>query len=222
MIKPATKMMTYQKSDDEETAAVLLVPTILPTAMTTTTTTMDRRSSLKWMGRVASVAGMLLLVIGGASSTPDVTPRRVPNKQSKNTSKCPETTDSGLTTMTTTAAEGLIVATGGDGNPRYDCEPATGTFSGISTTGKWREPFQTCYYLAGGFPSGDENSFCWSNSMGADSSWYECVPVAPAGVWIGWAAERKREIQGFEGRGPSFQGTCGKPCQKLESKKNKI
>ena len=222
MIKPATKMMTYQKSDDEETAAVLLVPTILPTAMTTTTTTMDRRSSLKWMGRVASVARMLLLVIGGASSTPDVTPRRVPNKQSKNTSKCPETTDSGLTTMTTTAAEGLIVATGGDGNPRYDCEPATGTFSGISTTGKWREPFQTCYYLAGGFPSGDENSFCWSNSMGADSSWYECAPVAPAGVWIGWAAARKREVQGFEGRGPSFQGTCGKPCQKLESKKKKI
>ena len=38
MIKPATKMMSYQKSDDEETA-VLMVPTILPTATTTTTTT---------------------------------------------------------------------------------------------------------------------------------------------------------------------------------------
>ena len=54
---------TTTTTDDEETA-VLLVPTILPTS--TTTTTMDGRST-KWISRVASVAGMMML--GGITTT---------------------------------------------------------------------------------------------------------------------------------------------------------
>ena len=60
-------MMSYQKPpiEDEPAAALLPVRTILPTA-STTTMTRDRRSS-KWIGRMASVAGMLLLVVVGGT-----------------------------------------------------------------------------------------------------------------------------------------------------------
>ena len=149
-MKPATKMMSYQKSEDEETA-VLLVPTILPTETTMMTTTMDRRSSKT---RLAIVAGMILMVAGGTVLLQD-----------------------GGTT-----AEGLIVATQG-----VPCEPATGTFGGVSTTtffGK-DNPFQTCYQY------GDDKKYCWSNSTprstcnyyGCDTSWYECRPKPKHGEW---------------------------------------
>ena len=109
MMKSATNMMSYQKSDDEETA-VLLVPTILPTSTTTTT---------KWISRVASVAGVMMLVVAGGTVWMG---------------------DGGITTD----AEGLVVATQG-GVP---CVPAAldATFSGVSATGNAHYfPFQTCY-----------------------------------------------------------------------------
>ena len=74
------------------------------------------------------IAGVVLLVIGGASSTPDVTPRRVPNKQSKKTSKPPETTDGGLTTMTTAVAS-VDVATENVENNHGCCNNCNGKFS---------------------------------------------------------------------------------------------
>ena len=109
MMKSATKMMrSYQKSDDEETA-VLLVPTILPTSTSTTT---------KWISRVASVAGVMLLVVAGGTVLMG---------------------DGGITTTT---VEGLVVATQ-DGT---ECVPAAldATFYD-SYPGSSIVPFQSCY-----------------------------------------------------------------------------
>ena len=208
MIKPATKMMSYQKSDDEETA-VLLVPTILPTATTTTTTTttMDRRS-LKWIGRVASVAGMLLLLLVVAGGGGTVGLQREEE---------------------TTAAEGLVVAFG----PAWDefCEPALGTFGGYSMNHQTPDalrsgedkPFQTCYSLVGG------NKNCWSNSYWVATElclpinkpycrfekvkkYYECIPVGEASSFPGGYALSFP----ISGKRPSYEGSCGKPCQNME------
>ena len=113
-------MMSYQKPpiEDEPAAALLPVRTILPTA-STTTMTRDRRSS-KWIGRMASVAGMLLLVVVGGTVV-----LRDGN--------------------TTIATEGLVVATAANDD---SCLPAVGgTFHGTSTTTIDGETdrFQTCY-----------------------------------------------------------------------------
>ena len=76
-----------------------------------------------------------------------------------------------------TTAEGLIVATQG-----VPCEPATGTFGGVSTTTFFGEdnPFETCYQY------GDDKKYCWSksttHSIGVEQ-WFECKPDPYGGKW---------------------------------------
>ena len=148
------------------------------------TTTMDRRSSKT---RLAVAAGMLMLVAGGTVWMGD----------------------GGITTT----AEGLVVATAGDG---FRCEPATNTFGGWSSDfdparGEYSTgPFQTCYKL----PIRDQRDwttsfqFCWSNSYWID--WgvmvkhYECDPVSDE-----WSPISKGKF--YVGR-----DSCGKPCQTMD------
>ena len=180
--------MSYQKPpiEDETTVVPVVVTTILPAS--TTTTTMDRCSSNLMMTIVAGM--MVMLVAGGAVLMF-------------------ETKESVLTTT----AEGLVVATAGDG---FRCEPATNTFGGWSSDfdparGEYSTgPFQTCYKL----PIRDQRDwttsfqFCWSNSYWID--WgvmvkhYECDPVSDE-----WSPISKGKF--YVGR-----DSCGKPCQTMD------
>jgi len=173
---------TTTTTDDEETA-VLLVPTILPTSTTTTT---------KWISRVASVAGVMMLVVAGGTVWMG---------------------DGGIATTT---AEGLVVAT----EARKDdyCVPAVGAFGGASkTNGKLFihiHPFQTCYQ------NGEEAKYCWSNSYHMYGHplnppidrYFQCVPVG--GHWH----DLDPKYVNTPGVDPTANPKrCGQPCQKMNN-----
>ena len=144
----------------------------------TTTTTM--KYSLSKVRMIAIFAGMMLLLICGASSTYDVTPRRVSNKQSKKTTK----------PLVTKPLQH-------DGAP---CLPAQGYFGGITKTTTFGnyDPFETCYKL-------NAHTLCWTKSYlrGGEGSqeahrYFQCVPNG-----AGWYA---LERASFNSCGSPCQG----------------
>ena len=199
MMKPATKMMSYQNSDedDDDAAALLLVPTLLAasTTMTTTTmtTTMDRRS-LQWMSLVAGMLLLLLVVAGGGGTV--------------------------LLRNGETTAEGLVVAAQTPKHHSSDCVAASmdATFGGISVTttlgiGK-SDPFKTCYQY------GDETKYCWSNSYysktitsaGIHTLWFECHPKPKHGQWDSLDPKYVNTPGVDPKTNPKL---CGSPCEEM-------
>ena len=185
--------------------------------------------SSQW--RVARVAKMLLLplVIGGASSTHDVTSRRrvSNNKHSKKTTKPLATTppatippNTGLVvpslgagglvvpSVTEPPTEGFVVPSLGyvasDDEPA--CEPATSTFQGTSTTTSYimlsgeGDQFETCFELKYG---NNDVKYCWSKSYKSAyyATYYQCIPKGD-----GWKA--------LDITSPKWSG-CGPPCQDM-------
>ena len=149
----------------DETAAVPLGITILPPTMTI----MDRRSSKKMM--LALAAGVMLIVLAGGTVL-----------------MLAKTLDGGRTT--TSAAEGLVVAT--EGNYIACLHPADGTFGGFSTTALNAKghpsKFETCFYQ-----TTSVSTYCWTKSWQYDGGrYFMCVPTdgwvepndgGPGSVW---------------------------------------
>ena len=183
MMKPVTKMMSYQKSpssdEDEETADVPLVTTILPST-TTMTTTMSSRSS-KSMGMLAIVAGTTMIMLGSTV----------------------------LLQNGETAAEGLVVAT--EGTSPCLAAPMDTTFGGTSITNRGgiagrTDPFETCYQYY------TYEKYCWSKSFyladdGVEDDfrpgWMQCFPDGG-----GWNTVDPQYVNPV-----THPYSCGKPCQ---------
>ena len=190
MMKPATKMMSYQKSpssiDKDDDAAVPFGTTILPPPTTTTTV----RSFWSLIIIVAAGTIMLLVVAGG-------------------TVWILNTTDSSITTTTT--AEGLVVVMERKG----PCLPASReeVFGGVSVTkGFWGGrgyAFETCYQL------GPEEKYCWSKSWygeGEFIQWFQCVPKPINGAWH----DLDPKYVNTPGVDPNINPKrCGDPCQDM-------
>ena len=199
-------MMSCQNSpssDEDEETALLVVPIILPSTRTTMTTTSMSFRSTKVRMIVIFAGMMLLLVICGGSSTYDVTPRRVPNKQSKKTTKPPVTkppitqppvTNSPATKLPTTGP----VITLGSGNGDTVCVVATTKFGGASRTTDegWTRAFETCYQWKKG------EKYCWSKSYHSAVNFFECRPDGWSGGDDGW-----QHVD------PFYVKSCGLPCE---------
>ena len=192
-------MMPYHnspRSEEDEETAIPLIPTILPSTRTTmTTTSMSYRSTKVRMIVIFAGVMLLLVVAGGASSTYDVTPRRVPNKQSKKTTK-PLVTNPPITQppvikppvnkppvtkppvikppVTNSPTKGPVVTLGSlNFNDNAPCLESNATFIGVSTTTSWGKgyAFETCYKY------GTEKKYCWSKSYKAvNGKFFECHP----------------------------------------------
>ena len=140
---------------DADTDTTATVPRVITRRSTWTTV----RS---WSGVIVIVAGMTMLVAGGAVWL----------------------RDSG--SSYTTATEGLVVGTQGN----FPCVPATGTFGGFSTTSSIEDyPFETCYQFDQletycwtqsyySKPS-DESAF----SKKKNGSYFRCVPDGGGNAW---------------------------------------
>ena len=136
---------------DADTDTTATVPRVITRRSTWTTV----RS---WSGVIVIVAGMTMLVAGGAVWL----------------------RDSG--SSYTTATEGLVVGTQGNS----PCVPATGNFQLTSTTTTWGEshPLETCYYN-GDNPAvrcWTKSYYYHDKDFGVLEGWHQCIPN---GKWYG-------------------------------------
>ena len=223
--------MSYQKTPIiDETAAVPL-GTQPPTTMT-----MGRRSSKT---TIAIIAGMLMLLMVAGGGTVWMRPSgalydhfsgsRVPqpNNRARCDGKCIGATPFGcLADVPGAYALGCNFNDGGcyyqmnenDFYPNdgfctyksYPCQPAVGTFNGISIDSAKSNPFETCFQF------GDEDKYCWTKSYYhlrdyySDNYWDTCVPIGKDWHSVGIAPHAKSV-------NPVTQpNLCGDPCQLLD------
>ena len=205
-------MMPYHNSpssDEDEETAIPLIPTILPSTRTTmTTTSMSYRSTKVRMIAIFAGVMLLLVVAGGASSTHDVIPRRVPNKHSKKTTKPPVINSPATNSPATKPpTKGFVVTLGSGNNP---CVAASKVekFKGVSiTTISWgySDAFETCYQWK------SDKKYCWSKTIYNINNFYECRPFPYSGDDDGWQHVDPKDVLDDDTKYKS----CGPPCQTM-------